>query len=38
MKIPSKYIVNGKTVENYFNIGSLELEMKLTGQTTDCFN
>ncbi|EYC28572.1 hypothetical protein Y032_0007g3294 [Ancylostoma ceylanicum] len=38
IRIPSKYITKGNTVKNYFNIGSLELEMKLTGQTTDCFN
>ncbi|KIH44106.1 Transthyretin-like family protein [Ancylostoma duodenale] len=38
IKIPSKYISKGKKVENYFDIGSLELEMKLKGQTTDCFN
>ncbi|VDK57562.1 unnamed protein product [Cylicostephanus goldi] len=36
--IPSKYIVEGKQVKEYFDIGSLELAMKIKGETTDCIN
>ncbi|VDM80513.1 unnamed protein product [Strongylus vulgaris] len=38
IQIPSEYIASGKVVNKYFDMGSLELAMKLKGQTTDCIN
>ncbi|KIH54965.1 Transthyretin-like family protein [Ancylostoma duodenale] len=38
--IPSKYIVKGNKVDldEYYDIGTLELSMKTKGQTIDCIN
>ncbi|KHJ98929.1 Transthyretin-like family protein [Oesophagostomum dentatum] len=36
--IPTEYITKGKSANKYFDLGSMDLAMKLKGQTTDCFN
>ncbi|RCN42744.1 Transthyretin-like family protein [Ancylostoma caninum] len=38
--IPSKYILKGNKVDlyKYFDIGTVELSMKIKGQTIDCIN
>ncbi|KAK5978120.1 TransThyretin family domain [Trichostrongylus colubriformis] len=38
INIPSNYITDGATPQKKFNIGTINLASRFTGETTDCIN
>ncbi|VDO80914.1 unnamed protein product [Onchocerca flexuosa] len=37
-EIPTSYVSNGRQVEKFFNIGTVNMEIKFPGETRDCIH